>query len=567
MAIQIKSSDVAKAKSYLDSQKKQEVNEKAKAYQSQTPGNYSGTNEGGNNRVFTPTKGSTNRATVMQTLTGPIDPKTNRPKTVYQQGSGIFRFINLDVFPQQPQSRWTLHNGDARLLVDCWVKDDDGKNMHVIYPFEDPYSEYFMADNNPFIDWINTVLTKSEQWVETNELKADGKKKKKKKTVYIYENRKDHGLLEGTADAEGMPTIADVTKFVLKGGDPSTMAKGLVGSRIMVCNCIDRKDMEYHRKEKMFKLFAQSIDMRDPGKIRYKDATKSYLYDGLSEHLADFKYEADFNAFDVLIYPKYAGFGDKDSNFRVEAIDVSERKQTGYITDLKKVGFTEEDLAFVSTDNFLTEEEMSWEPVDIDKAYPVTAMNVIAKRLKNPIIAWDKMFGTDFFPRIQAIAEKEVAAYAAAKKAEEAAQEEPEKETPASAPVQESATPANASFDTMEDVADPLDAMQARPVAGGRPQAPAPDAASALDFSNLKGMNLLTDEEKALIDFEGMTAAIGTPNAAEYFDDNGKVKQLKFFDNVKPIYSCSNLGPNHDEGCGALNPFAFKYCAHCGYKY
>lgn len=550
MAIQIKSSSAE------DLKKMQEARAQREAEKAAQGGYNNNSNGSGNGGTWTPPEGSTRRAYV-QVIKG-----TGKTKTVTAK-PGIFRFINLDVFPQKPVSMWNFHNGEARILHDAWIVDDNGKKMHLVYPYIDEDTEsVYGKESNPINDWIAAVTEEQKVWKKVTDPNTGTTKNKLIKTP-LYEKRNDHGNLEGTPEAEGLPTLAEIYHYIMKGGDEGQMSKGFIGNKIIACNCIDRNDMEYHRTSKKFKLFAQALIANDPTKPKYKDAGKFFLYDSLFEAVPDMSFDSDYNRVDVAVIPELATFG--NNAYQAKVLDASARVKSGFFNDLKKDFDIEELKKIVVTDDYLSEEEMSWDPVDIDAVWPLTSCNAFAKRVGKMVEAWDKMMGTDFLPRMKAVADKEIAAKANDKEESTALAEE-------TAPVEEPApTTDEPSFDNMapiETEPDPLDAMsQPAPQARPRPAPAATATSDELDYSNLKGYPLLTAEELALVDVDGMKAARGTPDASKYFDEAGKVKQLKFFESANPLYSCEGLGPNHDQGCGHLNPLAFTHCAFCGYDY
>ena len=138
--------------------------------------------------------------------------------------------------------------------------------------------------------------------------------------------------------------------------------------------------------------------------------------------------------YDVLILP---GAEAKD---KFSMKNVSKLKEVGYWDDVKHV-ITEDDKAKISLNKDFTDEEKTWDPIDIGKYYRFTSSKTILKHFGKTIEAFDLMTGSNFLDRFKAeAAVEEKAAKEGSKKEETPAQEPVKVEVKTQAPLEVNTT-------------------------------------------------------------------------------------------------------------------------------
>lgn len=310
------------------------------------------------------------------------------PKTVGVGSKAIVRFVNgIAASPADPG---TPGSGRAKLFNVSWIKDDKGKFFRLCLPA--------VINNSPMyphtlLDFIDKVLSRT--WVE-DLIQEDGKKGGWK---YFYAERNDYGQLQS-----GTKTLKDIFLNVYKSGaSPSNQyyksQKSWRGQTIYVANVIDRLDYQWHRENKKTKLLMRKVDVKD-NQVRNKElsfyAIGSSLKELMDAHGAKLNY-------DVLIYP---GAEAKDK-FHLK--NLSKLKLVNYWDEVAKfVSVDEQGLVSVEPD--FTEEEKTWDPIDIDKYYRFTSASSIIEHLGQTIEAFDMMVGTNFMEQFkkEAALEKKV---------------------------------------------------------------------------------------------------------------------------------------------------------------
>lgn len=352
------------------------------------------------------------------------------PKTVGVGTKAIVRFINgVAASPADPG---TPGSGRAKLFNVSWIKDDKGKFFRLCLPA--------VINNKPMyphtlLDFIDKVLSRT--WVE-DLIQEDGKKGGWK---YFYAERNDYGQL-----SSGTRTLKDIFLNVYKSGaSPSNQyyksQKSWRGQTIYVANVIDRLDYKWHQENKKTKLLMRKVDVKD-NQVRNKElsfyAVGSGLEDLIGAHGAKLNY-------DVLIYP---GAEAKDKfHFK----NLSKLKLVNYWDEVSKV-VTEDDKKLVSVDPDFTDEEKTWDPIDIDKYYKFTSASAIIDHLGQTIEAFDMMVGTNFmeqFKREAALEKKVKGATEQTESTPVAAPTQSTAETVTQAPVQSTVAP---SFESMNSV-------------------------------------------------------------------------------------------------------------------
>lgn len=459
--------------------------------------------------------GENNRVVLERT---DVDGKKNTPQ--------ILRFINMDIFPQKPYSQWRFNEGDARLLNIAWIKDDFGKTMRLIYPSPED-EKTFGDDEMPIVKFINQVKLKKSTKQENGKYKA----------IEIYANREDKGLMENNAD---YPTIASIYRKIVGLDEVSATNRfptGWVGSKVAIMNVIDRSDMEYHRKSKLLKLLVRSGNFTTPdiSKRYWKELSAFSIRGPLAKLATESKYGEEFYKYDIAI--KYEAKSSVNQFATTLVRDASSPAKVGYTQELEALGF---DTSIISTNDFLTEEELQWNPVDIDKLYKVTSYRTIIKRLGKTIKMFDDMVGTSFYSQCKNLADEE----------ERLIQFEKENSTSKNEVVEVTANDIN-------QISEETPKRMTRGVITQEPQKTGVDMFIDI-FKNLKGWNQLSDEEKSALDID-----------ASVKDENGIIIEPRFnnISDDNPLVACEGLGPEGNLGCGCNNPLSFTRCIKCGISY
>jgi hypothetical protein len=234
-------------------------------------------------------------------------------------------------------------------------------------------------------------------------------------------------------------------KVFKSGADPNGQyyktQKSWRGQTIYVANVIDRLDYKWHQENKKTKLLMRKVTLKD-GQLRHRELSFYAIGSGLKE-LSD-AHGSKLN-YDVLIWP---GVEAKD---KYNVKNVSKLKQVGYWDEVSKI-ITEEDKAKISENVGLTDEEKTWDCIDIDKYYRFTSAKTILDHFGKTIKAFDMMVGTNFYEQFEAEAKTDAKAAGKEYTAPETTAAQPIASQPVPAP-QPAAQPSQPSFDTMQTVA------------------------------------------------------------------------------------------------------------------
>ena len=287
----------------------------------------------------------------------------------------IVRFVNGIAETELDQGK--PGSGRAKLFNIGWVRDDDGKLFLLTLPA--------IVGNKPMykstmVDFINKVLSRT--WIE-NPNAADGQAKGSWK--YFYEERDDYGQQQS-----GVMTLKQIFWNVFKSGatpgsDNYRLARSWRGQTVYVANVIDRLDYTWHQQNKKTKLLMKKVTVRD-GRINRREVS-FFAIGAPMQELTD-NHGAKLN-YDVLIVPG------KNPTDKLMLKNVSRYKTKDFWDDVKSY-ITEEDKAKISTNTGFTDEESTWETIDIDKFYRFTSATAILKHFGKTIKAFDMMTGSNF---------------------------------------------------------------------------------------------------------------------------------------------------------------------------
>lgn len=361
----------------------------------------------------------------------------------------IVRFVNGIAETALDQGK--PGSGRAKLFNIGWVKDDNNKPFFLVLPA--------IINNKPMypstmFDFIDKVLSRT--WVSNPEAK-DGEAQGAWK--YYYADRDDYGQM-----SSGDMTLKQVFWKVFKSGeDPKSQwyksAKSWRGQTVYIANVIDRLDYAWHKEHKKTKLLMRYLKVTTD-RVNRKELSYYLIGSPLAELTNNHGVGLNY---DVLITP---GASPTDKfNLR----NVTRLKEKDYWDDVKSI-LTEEDKAAISTNPGFTEEEATWDPIDISKYYRFTSAKTILDHFGKTIKSFDMATGSDFYGAFEREAEQDKA-FAETKKstanmkAAEAtptpsveSPSQPTVETP-SAPIEREAEPDTAKPDDFKPV-DPKETKQ-----------------------------------------------------------------------------------------------------------
>lgn len=338
------------------------------------------------------------------------------------------------------RSEWTLGVGQSRCIAKSWLKDQNGKPWKLVLP------AHGSDEGNPIWDFIDNVTRKT--YVDT--VKQDGSKAKEK--AFIYKGRTDYGKAQS-----GKYTIGDVYEFVTKGGESPMngnkykFATGLVGKEIFVANVIDRNDYDWHQKNKKFKVLIKSCNQSKDPANPFKAELTAYSIYSISGRGATTDQPLTkalmkegggyYNPWDVDLAIKGADTA-KDNFQKCDVVNVSDLKEHSYFKPIEGWNIDTNKVVVGP----LTDEEMSWEVVDLDRGeFGCNSYQNIWAHIGSYITAWDEMLGTNFAERVQVKIESEKALKSMSNASSEETSEPAEEPKQ---PVKE----AEPSFDTMHKV-------------------------------------------------------------------------------------------------------------------
>lgn len=293
----------------------------------------------------------------------------------------IVRFVNG--MPESALDQGKPGSGRAKLFNIGWVKDDNNKAFLLVLPAIVNNKPMY---NHTMIEFIDKVLSRT--WIENPNAGQEGQDKGSWK--YFYADRDDYGQ-----QPSGEMTLKQIFWKVFKSGaDPNGQfyktQKSWRGQTIYVANVIDRLDYKWHQENKKTKLLMRKVGVKD-GKVTRKELSFYAIGSSLKE-LTD-SHGTKLN-YDVLITP---GAEAKDKYILK---NLSKLKTVNYWDEVAKY-VTDDDKAKVSTDIGLTEEEKTWEAIDIDRYYRFTPAKVILDHFGRTIKNFDMMVGTNFYQRFE----------------------------------------------------------------------------------------------------------------------------------------------------------------------
>lgn len=429
------------------------------------------------------------------------------------RGHAIVRFLG-----RFPEARSNPSDAVERNVAK--VKDDEGKEMYLIYPTKEQDPEHLI--------WKIIDEVEKKTWVN-------------KKPVYDVQEKHPEvweivkkGNYKPEDDKPG-------SKFT-----PYKWSAGWRGKETLFINCIDRLD-DWCKENKHTKIFSKNVNVREyddpdnPGqKIIREYADRGIGVNGFEDSLFDLvgKYKVSWERFDVWVNRT----GEKSPAYRLQ--NATKRKQQNDREELE--GITDDEWNRISVEDHLTAEEADYERYDLDKIFGVSSYNKILSRLGNQIKKIDAALGTHHYEELADLAKVETD------------NRERERELKAAYDAQEQdkkvAETLGTSVEEVKEATTTETEVSDDAVYGSSARRVVESTASGLTEekkSYLKGWDKLSDNEKSKI--------------VDVVVENGKLKDIIYTDDVKS--SLMDCETDDGKGCGYKSPSSFTHCPVCGCRY
>ena len=406
-----------------------------------------------------------------------------------EEKAKIIRIVGGAPSSMRPGSH--VNPTDAHEIFVSTILDDNGKRMKLKLPLhaDDISHEHIMWR---IINKVNEV-----KWVKG----ADGKSTK------VNVNKQ-------------YPWFEKVNKGGFAPTDKSYQySKGWKGQQVVIMNVIDRED-NWCAENKHTKLLSKKLS-GDNGEFAEIGVPSFGFCSALSNIVKSY---GSWERYDVQV---------RRTGQKTTPIDVKQAtlyKKNGLVQELD-----EDKLQYVSLNETLTPEELEYERYDISKFFAPTTYQKILSKLGNTIKSIDVDLRTNFYEELQALAEKE--------------KKEFEEVYGSNAPAPEAAPAQTATVAQPTQTAPVAEAAPARTAVREAVSTPA-SGLTPDKIALLKGWNLLTDEEKAVI-VDVIKNPDGTLADIVYNTDH-------------PVLSCPSVFPDGSHGCGINAPDFFHACPHCG---
>ena len=409
-----------------------------------------------------------------------------------EEKAKIIRIVGGAPSSMRPGSH--VNPTDAHEIFVSTILDDNGKRMKLKLPLhaDDISHEHIMWR---IINKVNEV-----KWVKG----ADGKSTK----VNVNEQ---------------YPWFEKVNKGGFAPTDKSYQySKGWKGQQVVIMNVIDRED-NWCAENKHTKLLSKKLS-GDNGEFAEIGVPSFGFCSALSNIVKSY---GSWERYDVQV---------RRTGQKTTPIDVKQAtlyKKNGLVQELDK-----DKLQYVSLNETLTPEELEYERYDISKFFAPTTYQKILSKLGNTIKSIDVDLRTNFYEELQALAEKE--------------KKEFEEVYGSNAPAQEAAPAQTATVAQPTQTAPVAEAAPARTAVREAVSTPA-SGLTPDKIALLKGWNLLTDEEKAVI-VDVIKNPDGTLADIVYNTDH-------------PVLSCPSVFPDGSHGCGINAPDFFHRCPACNKEF
>jgi hypothetical protein len=378
---------------------------------------------------------------------------------------------------------------DVIEVIRAEVKDDNGKWFPIIYPV--------IAEDLDHSHILHRFIAKvlEVEWSKTEK----GKKTYKNLGKYPdLVDRVEHGQWT-TSDRQRQ------------------YSKGFKGQQMTIMNVIDRSDMQWHRDNLKMKLLSKSVALGKDGVSEF--VTMGVPTWGFIKAFADvLESYGNWARYDVAIKRT----GDKTTPYVIK--NASRKKLKDDLDDIKGI-----DPEIISIDDHLTDEELSWELVNLQEQFAATSFFQLKNRLGKLFLECDNCLGTKFIPELEASVEKESSEWKLAHSSDYDLEDSEPAAEPNTEPVREAA-PVN--LRSTEKVVH-------RETIGEQVNT----ALSPEQTATLKGYSKLTDVEKSWIK-DIVLKADGSLDHVEYSVEAGEQAE------------CPD--------CRVASPLKFAHCPGCG---
>ena len=421
----------------------------------------------------------------------------------------IVRFVGN--FVEEDPLAHRKNPSDMKFMHISKIKDDSGKVFYLYLPLrgDDPETDHIMwriIDKVFAKEWIKDPKTGKKKSVDVNESEHPA----------IYEMVKKGGF-----------TAAD-------GEMTYKCARGWKGPEMFLINCIDRRD-DWCKVNKHTKILSKNVNVsvnKDGQETEFADfGVPAYGFFGPLTTLRK-NFKQGWEKFDVVITRTGTGTETVNNLFNGTAFTSPAALQAGLD---KGMGIKEEEYKFISQNNDLTDEELSYQRYDLDENFKTTSYHTLKKKLFKSIQKIDLELDTHFAQELTKLEEEE-----SKKWKEENEKESSEKEeTPK---MQESSI---GGTDTPPVVDSEWHVQEEKVVR----RAVAPEAAglSAEKIAVLKGYSEMSAEEKSYIKDVILKA-------------DGTLDHIEWTDTAPALLPC----PEDQGGCGQMSPNSAHICPACG---
>jgi hypothetical protein len=339
-------------------------------------------------------------------------------------------------------------------------------------------------------------------------------------------------------DQEKIPrykkVMPEIYNMVAKNNSTNPYENGWQPSNFLVCNVIDRKDIDWHKQNKHTKVLTKRITVSN--EVAYPQiGIPISLYEMLCSDVVEF--QGALSDYDVIIR-------------KTESKPFYQVRHS--IIDAVKLKKENPELLNLSNNDPMTEEEMSWVRYDFDKIYKVTSYQKIMNRLGQTIKKVDAKLNKKMYEELEELCAKEKAEYAAKNETVDSGNEDNSNNNNESTTTNIN-TKVEPSFDdtntkpsttaatTTENKVESSEPKETRKVRPTDNKLVNEINWAELSEIGLKGIEKMTDDEKKLV---------------IEFNDQGEFTYN--YDKTK-IFDC--------QVCGFPAPDVFAHCPNCARKF
>lgn len=318
-------------------------------------------------------------------------------------------------------------------------------------------------------------------------------------------------------------------------------SKGWAGQQVCIMNVIDREDTWCHDNNHT-KLLSKKINQGKDGKLYPFKGVPSFGFCNLLSNMISGY--GNWEHYDVAICRTSV----MTSPVKIWDTPVTLQKKSGILPTVLKAK-----ESIISTNDNLTEEELSYDRYDISHFFAPITYQKIMKHFGNTIKAIDADLNRNFYEELQTLVEKEKAEFKEKFGDDDNAPAQTVSMNESSSPVENDPIDPMTQPVATAHVAAPATPVAEKPVISRTISTPAASTtATGLTpekIALLKGWANLSDYEKSMI--------------IDVVVVDGKLDRVVYSPNAKPCVVC----PTADGGCGKDAPSDFTSCPVCGASY